>query len=250
MPNHVTNKVTVRGPNEALRVFVDTCFDENSSLDFNKIIPMPEILRDSQAGTHAEFGAKLLLLASETSLYPISDADFYPVWIKRWQEQHNIPVTATKDNFAKVVLEKEPEYYKAGMYRLRCLAETGYADWYSWALKHWETKWNAYSCDPVMVEGDEEEITFRFDTAWSPPEPIFYALAEMFPSLTFEVTSFDEGWGFAATGFFGQNLQYGQEHYMTSDATPELYEEVYGEPPEMEEDWEDDEAEESQATPA
>ena len=38
--------------------------------------------------------------------------------------------------------------------------------------------------------------------AWGFPNPIFEKLAEMFPSLRFECTCFDESWDFAGHGAF------------------------------------------------
>jgi hypothetical protein len=66
--------------------------------------------------------------------------------------------------------------------RERC-AEQGIPNWYDWQRKHWGTKWNAYNED--LRDESDSTLVLRFDTAWSPPEPVIAALRakleEMFP---------------------------------------------------------------------
>jgi len=54
--------------------------------------------------------------------------------------------------------------------------------WYSWRLANWGTKWDAYE-----VEIDDSEMHYgfevSFDTAWSPPEEICYAIKDQFDDL-------------------------------------------------------------------
>ena len=57
--------------------------------------------------------------------------------------------------------------------------EYGADNWYDWKILHWGTKWEL---DPSYIEVDDEGdyVTYRFDTAWSPPEGIFHALNQKF----------------------------------------------------------------------
>ena len=55
--------------------------------------------------------------------------------------------------------------------------------WYNWRVQNWGTKWDCYDlsiddCD--MPNGFE----LNFNTAWSPPEEICYALKEKFDNLS------------------------------------------------------------------
>ena len=55
--------------------------------------------------------------------------------------------------------------------------------WYNWRCQNWGTKWDCYDlsideCD--MPHGFE----LNFNTAWSPPEEICYALKEKFDDLS------------------------------------------------------------------
>ena len=55
--------------------------------------------------------------------------------------------------------------------------------WYSWRLANWGTKWDCYEVD---IDDSELEYGFEvtFDTAWSPPEAICYAIKEQFDDLS------------------------------------------------------------------
>jgi len=49
-------------------------------------------------------------------------------------------------------------------------------NWYDWSVDNWGTKWDACSMDYEEYDGI---VTFSFDTAWSPPLPVYEALADM-----------------------------------------------------------------------
>ena len=54
--------------------------------------------------------------------------------------------------------------------------------WYDWRLQNWDTKWDAY--DVVVTDADPECTEIEFNTAWSPPEAICYALREQYPDVS------------------------------------------------------------------
>ena len=60
----------------------------------------------------------------------------------------------------------------------------------------------------VSISGNAESLAelnyVEFDTAWSPPEPVFAAIVKAFPELHLEVRYIDEGGGFAGT-FYGKD---------------------------------------------
>ena len=62
----------------------------------------------------------------------------------------------------------------------------GVTNWYDWAIKNWGTKWdlNAFHDDTqVDYHEDANEVTYRFDTAWSPPQLVHEALVEQYPAV-------------------------------------------------------------------
>ena len=50
--------------------------------------------------------------------------------------------------------------------------------WYDWRLQNWGTKWDCYEVD--INEESEHGFTVTFDTAWSPPEEIRYAIRDRY----------------------------------------------------------------------
>ena len=53
-------------------------------------------------------------------------------------------------------------------------------NWYDWCVENWGTKWN---CNTVEFEEDGDRLYYEFDTAWSPPEGIYWKLKELFPTV-------------------------------------------------------------------
>jgi hypothetical protein len=71
----------------------------------------------------------------------------------------------------------------------------GYNNWYDWANANWGTKWDVDISDQVDQQSDW--IQLNFETAWGPPEGVFKALRDMYPTL--DITWFydEPGMGFA-----------------------------------------------------
>lgn len=66
--------------------------------------------------------------------------------------------------------------------------------WYYWNTRNWGTKWDA--CEADVLSRSESEIVYSFSTAWAPPTPVFYAMVQQFPELSFELRYNEEqGWG-------------------------------------------------------
>ena len=62
--------------------------------------------------------------------------------------------------------------------------------WYDWRCDNWGTKWDIYNTQCSRM--DDNTLVMSFNTAWSPPIPIFDKLVDM----GFEVDAryLDEGW--------------------------------------------------------
>jgi hypothetical protein len=78
------------------------------------------------------------------------------------------------------------------------LKKYGYADWYSFCIAEWGTKWDAKTADidnPFeLSEFNTNELTIYFDTAWSPPLGIYSALENM--GFDVQATYVESGVGF------------------------------------------------------
>lgn len=226
MPNHVTTRCVVTGGEVELKRFRDTfcCINDEGDfyVDFNKIIPMPAILINSVEGSIASTGLSLLLAEHGITHqeHELMDSQKEEIRKRLGMASESFPEVAEK------FLAEYPEYMKSGIQRLIAIYETGYQSWYPWALANWGTKWNAYDC--VLNYETEKYLEFCFNTAWSFPEPIFNKLAQLFPLLTLECDCYDEGGIFAGEGCF--NPREGDCDFHFVEATPEIYERVYGYP--------------------
>lgn len=100
------------------------------------------------------------------------------------------------------------------------LEQTGYANWYDWAIAVWGTKWNAFHFSEEPHLPGDTEYECSFDTAWSYPQALFERLEDMYPDLKMEVAFFDECQNFAGYGVASDPTY--------CEATDELYYEVYG----------------------
>lgn len=161
MPNHIMNKVSVSDKFEEIAKKIKS---KDSAFDFNKIIPMPEVLKNCTSPARILSGKEYEKVMAE---YEKEKAD------KERYSSH--PITP----------EQSEEYLK----------KYGANEWYSWALKNWGTKWNAYE---VITEYD----AFEFQTAWSTPVPVIAKLSKMFPSVVFEVQYADEDLGGGNAGTY------------------------------------------------
>lgn len=68
-------------------------------------------------------------------------------------------------------------------------------NWYNFQSDKWGTKWDA--CEAQLEDESSTHLTYRFDTAWSPPEPVFEAMVNQFPTLDFSFW-WEEEQGFGA----------------------------------------------------
>lgn len=67
------------------------------------------------------------------------------------------------------------------------------SDWYNWNIAYWGTKWDACDVETFDVDG---RLVFEFNTAWSPPEPVYKALSEKLPTKNLLIVFEEEqGWG-------------------------------------------------------
>lgn len=157
MPNWTFNTITATGEEDDIRAFIETVKWQDQIFDFHRLIPMPALLKHTGCGQRTIEGKPV------TCWYVINPDDPCP----------------GEDGVRLFTPEEEAE-----------LAQIGSRHWYDWAIDHWGTKWNAVRAE----ESDRGPgfVFLRFETAWSPPLPVFEAMFERFPRVTFECTWQDE----------------------------------------------------------
>ena len=91
----------------------------------------------------------------------------------------------------------------------------GHADWYSWSVDNWGTKWNCDAQDWMKIENpneDQASVTFWFDSAWSPPTALYEFIESQFEFIV-TASYLEEGMSFV--GQFSGGID---ECYEFSDA--------------------------------
>lgn len=69
-------------------------------------------------------------------------------------------------------------------------------NWYNWNTSHWGTKWDACDIQDADTSDDGTVITYSFDTAWSPPVPVFLELSRQYPTAKISLSYREEQmWG-------------------------------------------------------
>ena len=211
MPNWVTNIIHMRGEQEAIDRVLDAIRNKETGepMDFCRLIPMPEELM-VECGTTTEFALSAYLSAVNEN-NPHNDEWKYP---KMPESLFGATVSALESvcacgmrisDFRTDLSPSDSEYGKVA----KELVELGkqYADnyyhyghltWYDYCVDKWGTKWNAqyqHQCDTGTGAWE-----ISFDTAWSPPIPIFDELVFRFPEVQFEIHWADEDLG-SNTGY-------------------------------------------------
>lgn len=200
MPNHVTHRLIITAATkEALDNFIVSVAskDENdsSAFCFETLVPTPICIQESESSSDVEIGLALLdRLDCSDRMFGAKTLDEFVAQYLSYSWVQSAGVT-NKDELLDFLRKRHPEAEAKAMHAIKCKEETGHADWYSWRIQNWGTKWNAYSVD--LERTDDTTVELKFDTAWSPPEPIFAAIAEKFPDLRIIGACFDEGWNFA-----------------------------------------------------
>ena len=174
MPNHITNIIEIKGdPARVKALFEAVKSDEYGlgSIDFNKLVPMPSEL-DIEEGSRTDRGLKAYKDFIEVYTFNGKKEDFDLLNIPEKSEQAFLRVRPDIDRAAwdlgKKAFQNQQKY--------------GVTTWYKWRVRNWGTKWNAYGYEGgVQFDGK----SLRFQTAWSPPQPIVAKLAEMYPDLDF-----------------------------------------------------------------
>ena len=99
--------------------------------------------------------------------------------------------------------------------------------WYSWCIQNWGTKWDAYESKfekgTPFIDGDGDEVTvieWAFETAWSPPIPVFKELVER--GFNVHARYLDEGWNYIGEFKNGMEFDFQVDQYAPSHLLDEF----------------------------
>ena len=84
-----------------------------------------------------------------------------------------------------------PASFDATKQQLENKEKYGYADWYTWRIAHWGTKWDARVED--FDDSDPKQTYVYFETAWSPPVEFMKWFVSQYPDAYFRNEYDEEG---------------------------------------------------------
>lgn len=94
--------------------------------------------------------------------------------------------------------------------RVKMLEEKyGYADWYTWRINKWGTKWDV--CESDTYENSDTEFMVVFDSAWAPPVNWLEQVAPQFPELKFKLAYSEPGINFCGYASWDAENGFDQE---------------------------------------
>ena len=191
MPNWCDNSLTIYNPEK----FVEKCC-KDGEFSFDNVIPMPDHMRvknnlrvsgwlENQVGGTDHLTVESIRKAKQLQNEFFQEDVFDYIAVKPW-------------------LESEAE-------------RTGVnADqWYEWNCEHWGTKWDVDGDVKVTPEDLEQAkkdgmLQIGFNSAWSPPIPVFEEMAKM--GIEFDFESEEPGCEIYVSGSSdGSCLSYGYD---------------------------------------
>lgn len=208
MPNHVMNKVQFIGDQKRIDEILEAIKVDDigiGSLDFNKVIPMPECLNvESGSRTDEAISHYMSLLNPQNtlSIWNLNNWKYFEIdenlikpyqYEKIWNDiSKNRSTMFLKNHISFNSLDEK--LVQAGEIYVRNFIEYGHTTWYGWSCENWGTKWNSYGYKDDCPKFENNII--YFETAWNPPKPVIDKLAKMFPDVTIEHSWADEDSGY------------------------------------------------------
>jgi hypothetical protein len=184
MPNHVTNVITFKNiPIERLNQILEAIKSDNEglgSIDFNKIIPMPDTVFKGNLGPveREKYGTNNWMDWSIAN------------WNTKWNAYEFAPY-----NYENDINVSQSEKPKATDSQIRDLmvnfAEAGDVISYEQAREIYQNE-----VDFGEIEHSSNENVIAFDTAWSAPHAVLKQLSKDYPEVRIQHQWFDEVFGF------------------------------------------------------
>ncbi|CAB4128773.1 hypothetical protein UFOVP225_75 [uncultured Caudovirales phage] len=193
MPNWVSNRLTISGDKETLDELQAQMATPYESEHYN--------YKDNKVDKSITSGEFLLWNA----IRPI-DLDTYYQRAETEQriadrnnpieEESKLTQEAVIDKIKEAVEKMPPmdsEEFQTGLAGIMAEMAVG-MDWYNWNVRNWGTKWEISEAHVIRTD---RELTYEFESAWSPPAEAINNLAKQYPALTFVIKSLDENSCFA-----------------------------------------------------
>ena len=170
MPNWCDNTVYFSvdpKSNDELGQIVDAVKKGKNKFSLDAVIPMPEVLKK------VERGGATTIFGDKTDMW------WKPEYVKN-------PLDATESIIVRDPFPDDGVVPVPIQMREEWKEKYGADNWYDWAYKNWDTKWDT---DPEQIQvrvvrlkdHRPTRIIYEFETAWGPPYSVYEKLKKMFP---------------------------------------------------------------------
>ena len=191
MPNWTYNRIKCK---KEIGDKLLTIKDDIYSLDFNKLIPMPEDLKLDAGSIESDSISCYYLSLNDDEKYKLmkllksKEIFFYhDYWNKykkdiKYYESNPDKLKNNKDNFNGLIDFDDKKHFnnlaELGKQYIENIKKYGYPQWYDWCVENWGTKWNVEDDVDVSYNKNTDEYDITFDTAWSVPSGIVEKYSE------------------------------------------------------------------------
>lgn len=191
MPNWTYNRIKCK---KEIGDKLLTIKNDIYSLDFNKLIPMPEDLKLDAGSIESDSiscyylslndGEKYKLMKLLKSKEIFFHHDYWNKYKKdiKYYESNPDKLKNNKDNFNGLIDFDDKKLFNSlaelGKQYIENIKKYGYPQWYDWCVENWGTKWNVEDDVDVSYNKNTDEYDITFDTAWSVPSGIVEKYSE------------------------------------------------------------------------
>jgi Ferredoxin-like domain in Api92-like protein len=189
MTNYCTNLIEVQGSAADIATFRTACLHRSGGLDFNAILPMPEVLNGTHMGTGTRMGwdAELGAAALRGAQVEFPFHERLAILERESIRKAGIRTFEQLENWLKM---HRPNALELGARCLEAHRQTGYLLERDWKVRHWGTHhWEGFA----IREETDTRLVAEFATAWSPATGVYHEIARRFPSLAITVSAIEEG---------------------------------------------------------
>lgn len=191
MPNWTYNRIKCK---KEIGDKLLTIKDDIYSLDFNKLIPMPENLKLDAGSLESDSISCYYLSLNDDEKYKLMKLlkskeiffhhDYWNKYKKdiKYYESNPDKLKNNIDNFNGLIDFDDKKHFNSlaelGKQYIENIKKYGYPQWYDWCVENWGTKWNVEDDVDVSYNKNTDEYDITFDTAWSVPSGIVEKYSE------------------------------------------------------------------------
>lgn len=205
MADHVINILRMEGDSQMIRKLKEQVKQERygtGSLDFQKIVPMPDDLMITH-GSITKQCMNLFLTAvnpdSDCSICEKMETAKFQSILEKLRGKSELgahdPLLSKEElldlytlNMGVDGLYSLQDMLKRGEQAVKNVLDYGHITWYHWRFENWGTPKNSFGYERVLQgSGAEHEIMFQTD--WCSADPIIRKLSDQYPDLLFEYQS-------------------------------------------------------------